>query len=69
LPFITLYKGFTFTPSGLVTFILVNALPALIFSLKVITNALLATLITLLLVGSTLVMVGGVLSLERVVNV
>ena len=58
MPFITLYSGFTFTPSGLVTLILVNALPALMFSLKVITNALLATLITLLLAGLTLVTVG-----------
>ena len=60
MPFITLYNGFTDTPSGLVTLILVNALPALMFSLKVITNALLATLITLLLAGLTLVTVGGV---------
>ncbi len=62
MPFITLYSGFTFTPSGLVTLILVNALPALMFSLKVITNALLATLITLLLAGLTLVTVGRVVS-------
>ena len=59
----TLYSGFTFTPSGLVTLILVNALPALIFSLKVITNDLLATLITMLLVGLTLVILGLVVSI------
>ena len=63
MPFITLYNGFTFTPSGLVTLILVNALPALMFSLKVITNALLATLITWLLVGLVLVILGRVVSI------